>query len=293
MVIHHGTSVTPRLPTPFVSKAAAIPVAQHAPRRFRRPRSFQLWLACVPIAKLSGIALFFGGYAHLAPWVFFSPAPWLVWQFLVPTSHGFGPAIRRFRTPRKEVWLTIDDGPDPATTPRVLDLLAAHSAQATFFLVGEKAARHPELVAEILRCGHTLGNHTHTHPQLDYWIAGATRTGEEMDRCTAALVASGAPGPRWFRPPVGLKSLALHRALVARDLELVLWSARGYDTKVSDPDSAVRRICRDLKPGAIILAHESGPPGSVRVEVISRLLMQLKASDYVCLVPSSEQLIRD
>jgi peptidoglycan-N-acetylglucosamine deacetylase len=260
---------------------------------FRRPLSFRVWLACVPIAKVSGIALFFGGYPHLAPWVFFSPAPWLVWQFLVPTSRGFGPAIRRFHTPRKEVWLTIDDGPDPSTTPRVLDLLDAHQAQATFFLVGEKAVRHPELVTEIIRRGHTLGNHTHTHPQLDYWKANLTRTGEEMDRCTAAILSAGAPASPWFRPPVGLKSFSLHHALAARDLELVLWSARGYDTKVRDPDSAVRRICRDLTPGAIILAHESGPADSVRVEVISRLLKQLDSAGYACVLPTSEQLIRD
>jgi peptidoglycan/xylan/chitin deacetylase (PgdA/CDA1 family) len=261
--------------------------------RFRRPLSFRLWLACVPIAKVSGITLFFSGHPHLALWVFFSPAPWLVWQFLVPTSHGFGPAIRRFRTSRQEVWLTIDDGPDPATTPRVLDLLDAHQARATFFLIGEKAARHPGLVGEIIQRGHTLGNHTHTHPHVNYWSATARRTGEEMDRCAAALVSAGAPAPAWFRPPVGLKSLALHRALAARNLELVLWSARGYDTKVRDPDAAVRRICHALAPGSIILAHESGPPGSVRVEVISRLLKRLTDAGYRCVLPSPEQLVRD
>ena len=247
----------------------------------------------VPLAKIAGLALFFTGYRAAAFIVFFSPAPWLIWQFLVPTSRGFGPAIRRFRTDRREVWLTIDDGPDPVTTPRVLDLLDEHRARATFFLIGEKATRHPGLVAEIIRRGHSVGNHTHTHPHATYWNAGATRTGEEMDRCDAALRAAGAPSPRWFRPPVGLKSLALHRQLIARRLELVLWSARGYDTQVRNPDDAVRRIRDSLTPGTIILAHESGPQGSPRLDVIARLLAQLADDGYACVIPSSAQLVRD
>jgi peptidoglycan/xylan/chitin deacetylase (PgdA/CDA1 family) len=225
--------------------------------------------------------------------VFFSPAPWLVWQFLVPTSRGFGPAICRFRTTRSEVWLTIDDGPDPATTPRVLALLEKHQARATFFLVGEKAARHPELVRQIVQHGHTLGNHTHTHPQASFWTASLARTGREMDRCSEAIHESVGQAPRWFRPPVGLKSLALHRALAARDLELVLWSARGYDTKTRQPGRAVRRILRTLAPGAIILAHESGPADSQRLPVLAALLMALDEAGYRCVLPAAEQLIRD
>lgn len=260
---------------------------------FRRPLSFHLWIACVPIAKLSGIVLFLADQHLLAVLVFFSPGPWLVWQFLIPTSRGFGPLIRRFRTDRRETWLTIDDGPDPATTPRVLDLLDTHRASATFFLIGEKAAAHPALVAEILRRGHTLGNHTHTHPHGSFWNANASRTGAEIDRCDDALRSAGAPSPRWFRPPVGLKSLALHRQLAARGLELVLWSARGFDTQVSNPDDAVRRILRSLTPGAIILAHESGPPDSPRIEVLARLLAQLDADGYRCIIPAPDQIIRE
>jgi peptidoglycan/xylan/chitin deacetylase (PgdA/CDA1 family) len=283
-----GPSSAP-LPRPVPSTTA--PSAQAS--AFRRPLSFRLWLAMVPLAKISGLALFFAGHRAMAFAVFFSPAPWLIWQFLVPTSHGFGPVIRRFRTGRREVWLTIDDGPDPATTPRVLDLLDEHRGRATFFLIGEKATRHPELVTEILRRGHSVGNHTHTHPHATYWNAGATRTGAEMDRCDAALRTAGAPSPRWFRPPVGLKSLALHPQLTARRLELVLWSARGYDTQVHNPDNAVRRIRNSVTPGAIILAHESGPAGSPRIEVITRLLRQLSADGYHCVLPRSDQLIRE
>ena len=277
----------------LTTSPATVPSDRHAALPFRRPRAFKLWLAYVPVAKLAGLALFFSGHRTLAVLVFFSPGPWLIWQFLVPTSHGFGPAIRRFRTDRREVWLTIDDGPDPVTTPGALDLLDQYRARATFFVIGEKTAAHPQLIAEIVRRGHTLGNHTHTHPQGSYWNAGTRRTGEEMDWCDAALRAAGASSPRWFRPPVGLKGLALHRQLATRGLELVLWSARGYDTQVRDPDNAVRRIRKTLTPGVIILAHESGPAGSPRLQVLARLLASLAEEGYACIIPDPAQLIRD
>jgi len=262
------------------------------PPRFRRPLIFRLWVAHVLVAKIAALVLFFTGHRALAVAVFFSPAPWLIWQYLVPTSAGFGPAIRRFRTDRREIWLTIDDGPDPATTPRVLDLLDAHRASATFFVIGEQAQRHPALIAEIARRGHSLGNHTHTHPMASYWIAGPQRTAGQIARCDQACRSAGIPSPRWFRPPVGLKSLALHRQLARRGLELVLWSARGYDTKVTDPEVALRRIRKNITPGAIVLVHESGPPGSPRLEVISRLLRFLDASGYRAVIPAPDRLIR-
>jgi peptidoglycan-N-acetylglucosamine deacetylase len=275
------------------AKAPADAVGHDAAVSFRRPRTFRLWLCGVPLVKAVGLVLFFSGHPALAAVVFFSPAPWLVWQYLVPTSRGFGPAIRRFRTDRREVWLTIDDGPDPATTPRVLDLLEKHQALATFFLVGENAAAHPALVEEIVRRGHTLGNHTHTHPQTTYWCAGGARTGREIDRCSEAIRARTGSAPRWFRPPVGLKSLALHPALAARGLELVLWSARGYDTKTRSPAGAVRRILCGLKPGAIILAHESGPAVSQRLPVLALLLEKLREERFTCIVPQPAQLLRE
>lgn len=263
-----------------------------ANRRFRRPRSFRLWIAYVCAAKILAIVLLALQHTAAAVILFFSPSPWLIWQFLVPTSRGFGPSICHFRTDRREVWLTIDDGPDPATTPRVLDLLDRYHARATFFVIGEKVARHPELIREIVQRGHTVGNHTHTHPQGNFWNADDARTRDEILRCAAALEAAGAPPTRWFRPPVGLKSLALHRNLAALDRELVLWSARGYDTQVREPSRAVRRIQKRTTPGAIILLHESGPRNSPRLDVIAQLLEYLRADGYTCVIPSEECLIR-
>ena len=90
----------------------------------------------------------------------------------VPSLQGFGPVLTKYFTTAKTAWLTIDDGPDPETTPQVLALLEKYRARATFFLIGAKAANHPELTRMIVEAGHTIGNHTQTHPKFSFWRLG-------------------------------------------------------------------------------------------------------------------------
>src|SRR5258707_6780702 len=87
---------------------------------------------------------------------------------LVPSLQGFGPVLTKYWTTTKTAWLTIDDGPDPDTTPHVLALLEKYGARATFFLIGAKAAQYPDLAHMILAAGHTIGNHTQTHPRFSF-----------------------------------------------------------------------------------------------------------------------------
>jgi peptidoglycan/xylan/chitin deacetylase (PgdA/CDA1 family) len=201
--------------------------------------------------------------------------------------------VTHFATQHREVWLTIDDGPDPESTPKVLDLLAAYAVRATFFLIGEKVRRHPELVTEILRRGHTIGNHTYTHPVRSFWLVSARKTAVEIDSCAEALRMAGAGSTRLFRSPVGLKNHALHPQLARRGLDLVLWSARGFDTICRDPAKVIARIAVDLEPGAILLIHENVPDPAMRTELFNRLFAQLKRENYTCVVPPSEALIRN
>ena len=257
-----------------------------------RPLSLRLWATHALLAQTAALALALNHRPLLALAAFLSPAPWFIWQTLVARSRGLGPAITHFTPAGREVWLTIDDGPDPATTPRLLDLLDAHRARATFFVIGEKAARFPELLIEITRRGHTLGNHTHTHPHATYWAAFAKTTGDEIDRCDAAVRSAGIAPTPWFRPPAGLKSLALHSALARRQKQLVLWSSRGFDTRVRTPEKAVNRILRTLAPGTILLIHESGPPDSPRLAVIETLLTHLARENYTCVIPAPSSLVR-
>jgi peptidoglycan/xylan/chitin deacetylase (PgdA/CDA1 family)/membrane-associated phospholipid phosphatase len=194
----------------------------------------------------------------------------------------------------REIWLTLDDGPDPDDTPRILDLLDRHQARATFFLVGQRAARHPALVSEISRRGHEIAHHSHTHPVADFWCAGPARTARELDRALAVFAAAlpaGTPPPRRFRAPVGFKNLFLAPALRARGLDCVGWTLRGGDTFARDPAAVAARVARRLVPGAIILLHE-GPPlrPAVRVAALAAVLDLLRACDYRAVIPPAEAL---
>lgn len=208
----------------------------------------------------------------------------------VPAARGLGPAATSFEPAGREVWLTIDDGPDPATTPPMLELLDAHQARATFFLIGAKAARHPELVAEIVRRGHAVGNHTFTHPCFRFWCAPGARTGAEIDAAAVALRPAGAAGLPYFRPPAGLKSLALQPQLAARGLTLVLWNVRSLDTLPFRAGTVVARLARKVGPGAILLLHEGRPRTAHHVAILAGLLAQLRRTGYACVIPTPERL---
>jgi len=224
----------------------------------------------------------------LALW--FGPDLIIGYHLFVPNARGLVRMRRRFKTERKEVWLTIDDGPDPEDTPRLLTLLAEHGARATFFVVGERAARHPGLIPAIVAAGHEVAHHTHTHPLASFWCAGPGRLARELDDTLAVLREQGVQVTR-FRPPAGIKNPWLAGALRVRALTPVGWSARGLELWARDPGHVADRVLRGVAPGAILLMHE-GPriPAAIRVVAISRVLERLQAAGYRCVIPDPEQL---
>jgi len=224
----------------------------------------------------------------LALW--FGPDALLAYHVFAPQAQGLVRMHRHFATARPEVWLTIDDGPDPEDTPRILELLAAHGARATFFVIGKNAAAHPALIRAIAAAGHEVGHHTHTHPLATFWGASPARVGWELDAALPALREAGVR-PARFRPPAGIKNLWLAPALRARGLTCVGWSARGLERRRGDAEAVAARATRGLAAGAILLLHE-GPrvPAAIRVEAIRRVLERLRDQGYRCVVPSPEQL---
>lgn len=249
------------------------------------------WIAVFVSFKACAVALALAHYPDLALLVFFAPDPWVFLQFILPGQQAFGPAVTSFETSRNEVWLTIDDGPDPASTPQVLRLLREHGARATFFVVGDQVARHPELARQIAAEGHSIGNHTQTHPSANFWCASPSRTGSEIDRCVATLLLANAPFERYFRPPVGVRNPFLDPQLSTRGMDLVLWSARGLEGAGGSVDKALARIARGIRPGAIILSHEAGPRAKERVALVERLLEHLASAGYRCVIPPRETLL--
>jgi peptidoglycan/xylan/chitin deacetylase (PgdA/CDA1 family) len=249
------------------------------------------WIAVFVSFKGCAIALAVARHPVAATVMFFAPDPWVFVQFVLPSQQAFGPAATSFKTGGRDVWLTIDDGPDPASTPAVLELLRRHGAKATFFVVGEQVEKHPELARRIVAEGHALGNHTHTHPANSFWCASPARTAAQIDRCVAALLLADAPFERYFRPPVGIRNPFLDPQLSARGMDLVLWSARGLEGGGGNPEAALARLSRQIRPGAIILAHEAGPRAAGRVAFVERLLGILADGDYRCVIPPRNALI--
>jgi peptidoglycan-N-acetylglucosamine deacetylase len=246
------------------------------------------------IVNVAGkIAAFLVGWrspaAAVALWLL--PDALLAYHLFVPRAQGLLRVHRRFSTPRREVWLTVDDGPDPEDTPRILNLLAAHDAHATFFVIGKIAAAHPELIRRIAAAGHEIAHHTHTHPLAAFWCASATRVRRELDLGLEPLRLAGIR-PTRFRPPAGIKNLWLARALRTRALTCVGWSSRGLERWHGSAEVVMHRVTRSLAPGAILLLHE-GPrvPADIRVVAIHRVLERLRELDYRCVVPGPEQLV--
>jgi peptidoglycan/xylan/chitin deacetylase (PgdA/CDA1 family) len=188
---------------------------------------------------------------------------------LVPRSRLLGPNLRRVEPAgRPEVVLTFDDGPHPERTPRVLDLLDRAGCTASFFFVGERAERHPDLVAETAARGHGVENHTHTHPHT-FAFYGPARIAREIDRAQDAIEGITGRTPRYVRAPAGIRNAWLDPVLHRRGLSLVSWTRRGYDAVDRRPDAVAARLTRGLAPGDILLLHDGA---EVAVEALTRLL---------------------
>lgn len=160
------------------------------------------------------------------------------------------------RTGAQVAALTFDDGPDPETTPAVLALLARHGAKATFFLIGQRVARHPEIVARIVAEGHAIGNHSWDHPALP--TLPPAGIADQLARTRTALAAA-APGVAvtLMRPPYGDQSLASYLAARRQRLTPVVWSVVAADWADDDGPTIAARLLEGLHPGAILLLHDS------------------------------------
>jgi peptidoglycan/xylan/chitin deacetylase (PgdA/CDA1 family) len=156
---------------------------------------------------------------------------------------------------RREIALTIDDGPDPAVTPAVLDLLDAAGAQATFFCIARTAAAHPLLCREIVRRGHSVQNHSDRHSKA-FSLLGPAAMAAEIGAAQERLAQLTGESPRFFRAPAGLRNPFLAPVLQRLDLQLVSWTRRGFDTVRREPGALLARLSKGLAAGDILLLHD-------------------------------------
>ena len=196
-----------------------------------------------------------------------------------PQMKFFGPFICRGKTSNRQVALTFDDGPDARSTPALLELLRAENVSATFFLIGKRVAAERELAARIAREGHLLGNHTYHHSNLTNCF-GPRRLREELQLTQAAIAAATSDAPGYFRPPMGLSNPFTFFVAKKLGLQVLGWTIRSFDTRITDSERVVQRIINQLKPGAIVLLHDGNIPAERLVLTVRLLLARLREQNY-------------
>jgi peptidoglycan/xylan/chitin deacetylase (PgdA/CDA1 family) len=253
----------------------------------RPPRRPHAWAWAFTLAQaLAALAWWRLGWRVGLPLLLLSHLAF-VWGTLRPRSALFGPVLSRLPTREAVVWLTVDDGPSDDTIA-MLDLLDTRGAKATFFVVADRASARPELVREILRRGHGIGNHSASHPAGWFWALGPRRMAREIGDAQATLQEIAGAAPRWFRAVVGMSNPFVGPPLARLGLARVAWSARGYDAVESSPERVAARIRRTLAPGAIVLLHEGARHGR-SVEIVARVLEDVAARGYRTVNPGWRQ----
>ncbi len=191
----------------------------------------------------------------------------------------FFPIISRGRTGRPVVALTFDDGPHPVSTPALLQLLDSHGVKATFFVMGRRAAAHPELIQEILFRGHTIGNHSYRH---DPFVAfkGIQKVIDEIVPTQDLLRRLGV-APLTYRPPVGITYPALGGVLRQLGLKAVTFSCRARDRGNRSMDQLSQRILKGVRGDDIIMLHDHLPapdgPAELFIAEVARILEGIQA----------------
>jgi peptidoglycan/xylan/chitin deacetylase (PgdA/CDA1 family) len=180
-------------------------------------------------------------------------AGFLAWAVRGRSSQILAPSVWRLPPGRRSLALTFDDGPSEST-PRLLELLHRHNAKATFFVCGHNAARLPAVLQQIAAAGHEIGNHTWSHPRLDFASKSTMR--QEIAR-TQELIASltGSP-PRLFRAPYGVRWFGLGQVQREFALRGVMWSAIGRDWVLPAP-AVARRLLASAEDGSILCLHDA------------------------------------
>lgn len=205
---------------------------------------------------------------------------------LTPRSALLGPNWTRLpaiAAGRREIAITIDDGPDPRITPRVLDLLDEWQVRATFFCIGERVQCYAELAREMVRRGHSVENHSQRH--LNYFsLLGPRGLITEIQRAQDTIGITTGQHPLFFRAPAGFRNPFLDPVLSRLGLRLASWTRRGFDTVSTRTDAVLGKLTRGLGAGDILLLHDghgalTGKGVPVILEVLPRLLESLAGAN--------------
>jgi peptidoglycan/xylan/chitin deacetylase (PgdA/CDA1 family) len=178
------------------------------------------------------------------------------YQSMVPTGQWYGRTFTGLDRGSRQIALTYDDGPNDPHTLQLLEVLAKHDAKATFFLIGRYVRHRPDIAREIVRAGHTVGNHTFTHPLLTF--KRDTEIRKELSACREALTEAVGEHANLFRPPFGGRRPAVLRIARELGLEPVMWNVTGYDWNAPSAAIIEQKVTRQIRGGDVILLHDGG-----------------------------------
>jgi len=178
------------------------------------------------------------------------------YQSMSPTGQWYGRTFIGVAAGSKQLALTYDDGPNDPHTLRLLEVLAKHNVHATFFLIGRYVQQRPDIVREIVKAGHVIGNHTFTHPLLT--LKGKSEIRRELADCRSALEDAVGQHSNLFRPPFGGRRPAVLRIARELGLEPVMWNVTGYDWNAPPAAVIEQKVAKQMRGGDVILLHDGG-----------------------------------
>lgn len=187
-----------------------------------------------------------------------------------PRSTWIGENIRSLPAAsiaKNEIALTFDDGPDPNITPRVLDLLDATGAKASFYVVGERAEQYPQVIQDIVKRGHSVENHSHRHTNT-FAFYPSSQLHRELDAAQQAIAEASGSLPRFFRAPMGFRTPFLDPVVARLGLRYTSWTRRGFDSMAKSPLSVLQRLITHLDAGDILLLHDGSMLSTKRERAI-------------------------
>ncbi|MFF2149404.1 polysaccharide deacetylase family protein [Kitasatospora sp. NPDC058190] len=178
----------------------------------------------------------------------------------------------------KVVYLTFDDGPSPAYTPRILSILDRYGVHATFFEIGENVAAHPSLTQQVARQGHSVQNHSWSHPDLRRLSASSFNA--QVGNTDRAIRAQTGRTPKCLRPPYGAVNATVRSRAAGLGKQVVLWSVDPADWSRPGTGAIQSRVLKNVRPGSVILLHDGGGDRSQTAAALPTILSTLKARGY-------------
>lgn len=193
-------------------------------------------------------------------------------SFFIQWDYHFSSTHANPKTEKNEIALSFDDGPHPEFTIKVLQLLEKYNAKATFFCIGEHAENHKDIIQEIVKNGHTIGNHTYSHSK-SFGFFNVKEVTTELQKANATIHTIIDKQMLLYRPAFGVTNPSIKKAISATQLQPIGWNVRSLDTTPRTQSQILKRITGKIKKGDIVLLHDTSDK---TVAVLEQLLLFLQ-----------------